>query len=70
MVSVEAYVLRARLLPNVRLATTTLAPFCAAPQASDLPAPPAPKTTNSLPAKGEPDAGFGPFRPVKRRTLP
>lgn len=31
MVSVEAYVLRARLLPNVRLATTTLAPFCAAP---------------------------------------
>lgn len=57
------------MLPNVRLAHTTLAPFCAAPYTSDLPAPPAPKTTNSFPAKGDLPAGMAPFKPVRKEEI-
>lgn len=50
----------------MRFAMTTLAPFFCAPYASDLPAPPAPKMTNNLPAKGEPTAGIEPFDSEKK----
>lgn len=57
--------IKAKLLPYVRLAIATLAPFSFAPYASALPAPPAPMITNNLPAKGEPTMPLPLPLPVK-----
>ena len=58
-----------RFSPNERLATTTLAPFSFPPKASAFPAPPAPMTTNSLPANGEPDPLLAPFDAVYKNLI-
>lgn len=50
----------------MRLATTTLAPFSFPPYASAFPAPPAPITTNNLPANREPDVLLEPFKAARK----